>query len=313
MRQGIDETGNVYGKLTVLGRSTVVGISTNKKWRCKCECGRIKDIFINSLRSGTTKSCGCGANNTPFDETGKCYGMLTVLERIGNNERGHTRWKCLCECGKITFARGVDLRSGKKKNCGSHVLDYHKSITKNEVGNVYGLLTVIERSQFKKKGDVSWKCLCKCGTIKVVSGTDLRSGQVRSCGCSRKENHWKNRNIDPTGEAGFRYVYKAYQRGAKERNLEWGLGEDLFREMSASDCYYCGQHPSKEKRANQRDGVFVYNGIDRKDNYLGYIPGNVVTCCSTCNYLKGARSHDEFLEIIKKIYIHRVRRLHECL
>jgi hypothetical protein len=29
--------------------------------------------------------------------------------------------------------------------------------------------------------------------------------------------------------------------------------------------------------------------LDRKDNSLGYIPGNVVGCCTRCNYAKGDR------------------------
>lgn len=313
MRQMIDETGNVYGKLTVLGKSTVLGLSKTNKWRCRCECGNVKDIFINSLRTGDTKSCGCRANNKPFDEVGKTYGRLTVLERIENDKNSRAMYKCACECGKITFARGVDLRTGKKRSCGCEIQDYHRSLTKDEVGNIYGRLTVIAPSHMKRHNDVSWECLCACGTIKIVSGVDLRAGEVKSCGCLLKENHWKNRKIDFTGAAGFRQVYKSYQRSARERNLEWQLSEDIFLEMTTSVCHYCGQEPSKVKRANRRDGVFVYNGVDRKDNSSGYISGNVVTCCLTCNYLKGARGYEEFLEIIEKIYNHRVRPSHEYL
>lgn len=49
----IDETGNVYGRLTVL---EYVG---NSDWRCKCSCGKKKVIRGRSLRTGETKSCGC--------------------------------------------------------------------------------------------------------------------------------------------------------------------------------------------------------------------------------------------------------------
>lgn len=31
----------------------------NRKWRCKCDCGKIIDVFTNNLTRGNTKSCGC--------------------------------------------------------------------------------------------------------------------------------------------------------------------------------------------------------------------------------------------------------------
>lgn len=47
---------------------------------------------------------------------------------------------------------------------------------------------------------------------------------------------------------------------------------------------------------------FVYNGIDRVDNSVGYVLSNCVPCCSTCNRMKGTMSSEEFKEKIKLIY-----------
>lgn len=54
----IDETGNKYGKLTVLRR---VGSDQDKKalWLCQCECGNTTITTGRRLRNGTTNSCGC--------------------------------------------------------------------------------------------------------------------------------------------------------------------------------------------------------------------------------------------------------------
>lgn len=54
----IDETGNKYGKLTVLERA---GSDRDKKalWLCQCECGNTTITTGKRLRNGTTKSCGC--------------------------------------------------------------------------------------------------------------------------------------------------------------------------------------------------------------------------------------------------------------
>ena len=54
----IDETGNKYGKLTVLKR---VGSDQDKKalWLCKCECGNTTITTGKRLRIGIVQSCGC--------------------------------------------------------------------------------------------------------------------------------------------------------------------------------------------------------------------------------------------------------------
>lgn len=54
----INETGNRYGRLTVLKYD-----HTDKKqgayWLCACDCGCTTVVKGNRLRNGKTKSCGC--------------------------------------------------------------------------------------------------------------------------------------------------------------------------------------------------------------------------------------------------------------
>lgn len=58
---------------------------------------------------------------------------------------------------------------------------------KNEIGNTYGYLTVIERAPNNKEGRAMWKCKCKCGNETIVLGKHLRSGNTKSCGCYQQE------------------------------------------------------------------------------------------------------------------------------
>jgi hypothetical protein len=53
--RGIDETRNVYGRLTVLEYAGVVKGHT--AWACLCECERVSVIHGISLRSGKTTQC----------------------------------------------------------------------------------------------------------------------------------------------------------------------------------------------------------------------------------------------------------------
>lgn len=57
----------------------------------------------------------------------------------------------------------------------------------NEIGNVYGYLTVLERDSNDRDGHARWKCQCKCGQITTVLGKHLRSGNTQSCGCYQRE------------------------------------------------------------------------------------------------------------------------------
>lgn len=98
---------------------------------------------------------------------------------------------------------------------------------------------------------------------------------------------------------GRRYLRKkpslsTYTKGARNKNREWRLTEDRFDELVSMSCHYCGAEP------------FMYNGIDRMDNEIGYIEGNVVPCCSSCNYFKRDILYEDFLNIVFSIARHRL-------
>lgn len=73
---------------------------------------------------------------------------------------------------------------------------------KDETGNIYGYLTVIERAPNNKEGRAMWKCKCKCGNICYVQHVYLTSGDTKSCGCIRSHGEaeievlLKEHNID---------------------------------------------------------------------------------------------------------------------
>lgn len=52
-------------------------------------------------------------------------------------------------------------------------------------GYKFNLLTVVSRSDKKSNRGVVWSCVCECGGRKDVVSSDLKSGNVKSCGCIR--------------------------------------------------------------------------------------------------------------------------------
>ena len=55
-------------------------------------------------------------------------------------------------------------------------------------GKRFGRLVVIEKSNEKRYGRLSWKCQCDCGNYIVVATQSLNNGNTKSCGCLNKEN-----------------------------------------------------------------------------------------------------------------------------
>ena len=157
---------------------------------------------------------------------------------------------------------------------------------KDEAGNKHNKLPVIEAAGRDHNGNVLWRCSCDCGKETIVTGNRLRMGHTKSCGCLVKFQ---------VGIAAFNSLYKKYQYEAKRRNKEWRLDKDLFGLLTSLPCYYCGVEPSQETQQHQWNGSYIYNGVDRINNDVGYIPENVVPCCGECNIAKGTKSKEELI------------------
>lgn len=92
----------------------------------------------------------------------------------------------------------------------------------NEIGNTYTYLTVIERAKNNNRGQAMWKCQCKCGSIVIVNGCDLRSGHTKSCGCYQKEQTSKASIKDITGQTiGNFTVLRIAREQSDGRTIKW--------------------------------------------------------------------------------------------
>lgn len=53
-----DLSGQMYGRLTVI-RRIIINDKPRTYWSCTCSCGNTVVVWGDSLRKGTTRSCGC--------------------------------------------------------------------------------------------------------------------------------------------------------------------------------------------------------------------------------------------------------------
>ena len=109
----VDLTGHRFGEWTVLEDSGNRGRGGNILWKCVCDCGEHRLVDGNSLRNGSSKSCGC---SNRLDLIGCRFGRLVVLGSMRVNER--SGWLCECDCGKKTHVITSALTSGNSKSCG---------------------------------------------------------------------------------------------------------------------------------------------------------------------------------------------------
>lgn len=52
------------------------------------------------------------------DLTDKPFGKLIAKSRAKNNKHGHTRWNCVCECGRTKIICSTSLVANLSKSCG---------------------------------------------------------------------------------------------------------------------------------------------------------------------------------------------------
>jgi hypothetical protein len=171
-----------------------------------------------------------------------------------------------------------------------------KSTLINETGNRYGRLTVLQRDGRECK-PTKWLCRCACGVTVSVRGDHLRQGSTRSCGCYKHDNHRLLRS-----EGAFRSHYYELRQTAKRHKVGFTLTEQQVRELDGMPCHYCGVPPSNRKKSPSDNGDYVYSGLDRLVDGMGYTPDNVVPCCWTCNRMKGRLPLEEFRLQIRRIY-----------
>lgn len=136
---------------------------------------------------------------------------------------------------------------------------------KNEVGNTYGYLTVIERAENTKEGRAQWLCQCKCGNTTVVLGKHLRSGNTKSCGCLRVQHLTK----DLTGQNFGRLTVISRSNSHSKRGAVWNckcecgtnvevVSSDLVNGNTKScGCLKSDLHSTMNDLTGQRFGKLV--------------------------------------------------------
>lgn len=161
------------------------------------------------------------------------------------------------------------------------------------------LVVLSEHEERMSSGRVRtfWKCLCDCGKTTWAQVSVLQSGHKRSCNCL-----WDS--TLPEGEADLRAKYRSYKAGAPKRKLDFSITIEDFKAIASQNCHYCGEPPPNTKVREVFNGSSRTNGIDRKNNLIGYVLTNCLPCCQACNRAKGTMTYEDFISLCRKVSEH---------
>lgn len=107
----------------------------------------------------------------------------------------------------------------------------------------------------------------------------------------------------------YNRAYRKMKWSAGKRKLTFAVTKERAIALLSLPCTYCGYMDIRtiNNGLGRRTVTGPCNGIDRVDNSLGYIEGNMVPCCRKCNAMKGSLGAAEFQEWIGKIVAHSVK------
>lgn len=172
------------------------------------------------------------------------------------------------------------------------------------VGLKFNYLTVVKREFGHKRA--TYVCECVCGKIKKIRKDHLVGNKIQSCGCKAgylmKEKFKKIGYISPLyrkdNYAARTKIFSRYKRDAAERGMLFTVSFETFIEIALADCFYCGKSADKLSKVNASRSQIYYTGVDRKDNSIGYVDDNLISCCTQCNMIKGSSiSFEEMIQV----------------
>jgi hypothetical protein len=126
------------------------------------------------------------------------------------------------------------------------------------------------------------KCLISKAVECFYRNKTTKTGYTSWCKSCYKEKSekWRidNRAHWISFERTLKRRFDVAKKKSRYRGLKWDISLNTYKFLIDSDCLYCCGALGTTKIT----GI----GLDRIDNDLGYIMGNIVPCCGVCNTIK---------------------------
>lgn len=146
-------------------------------------------------------------------------------------------------------------------------------------GQKFHRLTVLRRNPSNNaQNHPMWVCKCDCGNIHIVSGSDLKTGNTKSCGCWNRESASKRFIKHGMKHSRLYYVWcgikdRCYNPNNK-RYADYG-GRGITMDESWRNDFLAFREWALETGYDE-NAPFGQCTIDRANNNEGYFPFNCV-------------------------------------
>lgn len=155
-------------------------------------------------------------------------------------------------------------------------------MAKKLVGKQFGYWTVLKVTGRNSAGGLIVECQCKCGTIRDVDASNLRSGRSKSCGCMKMEKQAKRNGASMPGDPDYR-LYTAWHHMQKRRffhNYDEGATISVCDEWRDWESF---------KTWSLAHGYADDTQLIRVDQSLGFSPDNCLWLRKGGHVLRGPR------------------------
>lgn len=135
------------------------------RWLCQCDCGRSSLVRSNSLRTGHTRSCGCGKGDYRHGRARDSIYRIWVgiLQRCNNPKRTEFRYyggRGISVCERWLKFENFLLDVGERPL--NHSIDRIDNAGNYEPGNVRW---ATRKEQMKNKSQENQRFKCRAGEV----------------------------------------------------------------------------------------------------------------------------------------------------
>lgn len=269
-----------------------VKIDNKKMYKLVCRCGNEFFASASDIGKGYKKHCGCSRLTafkingiTKTDITGEYFnGNLCV----GKKDK---EWVFRCMCGNFFYQTSHQVSNRPHYGCGCNT-KINKKLKLKENDCHY----ISEEFLYGKK---IINLICKCGRFFSREYCELYKN--RNIFCNNCDNKPFN-NIIEFNSSKKTFFFDKIKSGAKVRNLSVEINSDYCIKLLELQNYKCSISGVQIYLAVDKYNLGTAS-LDRIDNNIGYIDGNVRWLHKDVNFMRKTMSDEELIQWCKTIYL----------
>lgn len=266
--------------------------------RCVCVCGKEKWLRPSGLDKKLKPACRTCARQSRHSEADDLsnlpFGSWTVIggpEKRGKENRRY--WLCRCKCRYEAYVSAHNLTQGGTLGC--RKCRGRRVDVPPEVGAEFGPWTVLREAGTNKHQLLLCECRCRCGFVRTIQATLLRTGRLPICSACMPASHQN---------AVYNVIWSKLLWGAQSRGLEVTVTQESLFLLLEAQGYRCALTGlllvvAVDAKTQQAGGTTA--SVDRIDANQGYVPENVHWVHKVVNRARWELSVDDFVHLCRLV------------